>query len=365
MRKWMGAFVMVLVTIFSFGQQVKSLSFKEEVFDFGTITEQGGPVTHEFTFTNNAARPVKILTVQPSCGCTTPSWTKEPIAPTKTGSITASFNPAGRPGHFDKTLTVTTDLEAGPVVLRIKGDVEVPGKQVNDKPTVSAGYEVANGNWKLRNTILNMEKVFVKDEFTVREFPFFNGGSKPITVSGKAVSPAYIKVDVVPATLAPGAKGVIKVGYNGKMVNRYGFQSDDIEITTDDEVAPVKSFHIWATLEDYFPQLSPEELSMAPRLVVNQTLDFGRIKPNTETVREIQFSNTGKKELTIKSVQGNCNCLGVAATKFHLKPGETSSIRIAFNPEDRSGSHTKMVTIYSNDPQGPVQRITLSAYVDN
>jgi hypothetical protein len=357
--------VLLVVSVFTFAQQVKSIAFKEEVFDFGTITQQGGPVSHEFAFTNNAGRPVKILTVQASCGCTTPGWTKEAVAPAKSGFITASFNPAGRPGHFDKTLTVTTDLEASPVILRIKGEVEAGGKEVNGKPAIGPEYQVSNGSWKLRTGILNMDKVFIRDEFTLRDFPFVNSGSKPVTITGKPVGPAYIKAEVIPASVAPGEKGVIRLGYNGKILNQYGFHSDKVEFTTDDEESPVKSFDVWATLEDYFPQQSAEELARAPRMAINPTLDFGRIKPNAESVREIQFSNTGKKELTIKAVQGNCNCLSAGATKSTLKPGESGSIRIKFNPEDRSGSHTKMVTIYSNDPQGPVQRVTLSAYVEN
>src|SRR6188768_72334 len=108
-RELTGTLLLLLIAALSFAQQVKSLSFKEESFDFGTITESGGPVIHEFVFTNNSGRPVKILSVQASCGCTTPGWTKEPVATSKSGFVTASYNPQGRPGHFDKTLTVTTD----------------------------------------------------------------------------------------------------------------------------------------------------------------------------------------------------------------------------------------------------------------
>jgi hypothetical protein len=83
------------------------------------------------------------------------------------------------------------------------------------------------------------------------------------------------------------------------------------------------------------------------------------------TNREVAFFNGGKKELTIRALQGNCSCITVSAAKSSVKPGESSKISISFNPKDRKGTQTKAITIYSNDPQNPVQRITFSAYVED
>ncbi|WP_276373687.1 DUF1573 domain-containing protein [Chryseolinea sp. H1M3-3] len=342
-----------------FAQVAKPLQFSEEIFDFGSIKEQAGPVTHEFTFLNNSSRHVKIVGVQASCGCTTPAWSKEPVAPGKKGFIQASYNPVGRPGYFNKSLTVTTDLDSNPIILQIKGQVAVEGEKENVQ------FQAANGSWKLKSGSFNLGKVFIKDEFTVRDFQVLNEGSKPVTFSGKYVGPAYIKIDVQPKTLAPGEKGNIKVSYNGKMKAKYGFQSDNVELYTDDELNATKSFSVYATLEDEFPQLTAEELAKAPQLRVQaSTLDFGRLRPNVPSVREIQFYNTGKKELDIKSLQGNCTCVTASAEKTSIKPGESSLIKISLNPQDRKGSLQKSLTIYSNDPQNPVQRITFSGYVE-
>lgn len=119
-------------------------------------------------------------------------------------------------------------------------------------------------------------------------------------------------------------------------------------------------------MEDDFKDLKPEEIAKAPQLRLQTTsLDLGRIRPNATTVREIQFLNTGKRELDIKSVQGNCTCIMASASKTSLKPGESSSIKIEFNPMDRKGTQQKAVTVYSNDPQNPVQRVTFTAYVED
>lgn len=97
-----------------------NMAFKEDVHDFGTVDE-GAAAEYTFQVKNTGKEPLVIQRVQPSCGCTTPEWTKDPIAPGKTGSVKASYGTQGRPGHFDKTLTVVSN--AGTKVLTIKGDV--------------------------------------------------------------------------------------------------------------------------------------------------------------------------------------------------------------------------------------------------
>lgn len=98
-----------------------NMAFTSDNFDFGSL-EEGAAADHVFTFTNTGKEPLVIQRVQPSCGCTTPDWTKEPIAPGKTGMIKASYGTQGRPGKFEKTMTVFTN--AGTKMVSFKGNVE-------------------------------------------------------------------------------------------------------------------------------------------------------------------------------------------------------------------------------------------------
>lgn len=339
-------------------QVAPQLKFREETYDFGAISEEKGPVTHEFVFTNNSTRPVKILKVQASCGCTTPGWSKEVVAPGQKGFIQASYDPKGRPGFFTKSLTVTTDLEPNPVILQIKGQV------TNEKEVSASDFPVEKGSLKLKVSSFNMGRVFLKDEYVVREFPVINAGAAPVHFTGKFVHAAYIKADVQPRTVGPGEKAMIKISYNGALKNQYGFQSDNVEMETDDKINPVKSFSVYANLEDFFPELSAAELAKAPKLTLaSHSLDFGNVQANAITEKEVHFTNTGKKELELKSIQPNCSCITASSSKISLKPGESSTIKISFSPQDRKGTQNKAITFYSNDPQNPVQRLTFTAYV--
>jgi hypothetical protein len=105
-------------------QDSKVIVVDREVHDFGTIGEDAGNVSATFVVTNNTSAPIVLTNVRASCGCTTPSWTKEPIEPGKTGTVTATYSPKGRPGPFEKTVTITTTGDPERLVVRIKGTVQ-------------------------------------------------------------------------------------------------------------------------------------------------------------------------------------------------------------------------------------------------
>lgn len=98
-----------------------SMKFANEEHSFGNIPE-GPSVSYDFEFKNISKEPIVLSNVQASCGCTTPTWPKEPIAPGKSGKITATYNTQGRPGPFTKTITVSSNV--GSKVLKITGTVE-------------------------------------------------------------------------------------------------------------------------------------------------------------------------------------------------------------------------------------------------
>jgi len=100
---------------------VAVFTWDNTTFDFRKI-KQGVPATHEFKFTNTGKTPLVITNVQASCGCTTPDWTKEPVMPGGQGFIKATYSAASS-GAFNKTVTVTANIETGFVQLTIKGEV--------------------------------------------------------------------------------------------------------------------------------------------------------------------------------------------------------------------------------------------------
>lgn len=94
-----------------------SLQFEHLTHDFGSISEADGIVTHSFVFRNTGHQPVAILAAATTCGCTVTSFSRKPVMPSETSAVEVSFDPAERPGHFDKKITVTTSEGGEPYRL--------------------------------------------------------------------------------------------------------------------------------------------------------------------------------------------------------------------------------------------------------
>lgn len=103
------------------GGNADAMAFSNATHDFGTVPE-GPDATCEFSFKNTGKEPIIIEKAQPSCGCTVPSFSKEPVAPGATGTINVAYHTKGKPNPFTKTITVVSN--AGTKVLTIKGNVE-------------------------------------------------------------------------------------------------------------------------------------------------------------------------------------------------------------------------------------------------
>ena len=101
---------------------VSAITWKSESIDVGEIP-QGKPKAISFEFKNTGKADVIITNVQGSCGCTATDYTKEAIKAGKSGVITATYN-AANVGSFTKTVTVTTNADASPKVLTLKGTVK-------------------------------------------------------------------------------------------------------------------------------------------------------------------------------------------------------------------------------------------------
>ncbi|MBP0904563.1 DUF1573 domain-containing protein [Mariniflexile gromovii] len=104
------------------------LTFNETEHDFGDITK-GVPVETEFIYKNTGNAPLVITDIKSSCGCTVPQdWSREPLAPGKTGKFTVEYNASG-PNKITKTITVSANTEKGSEVVKIIANVIEPSIQ--------------------------------------------------------------------------------------------------------------------------------------------------------------------------------------------------------------------------------------------
>jgi len=103
------------------------IEFDKTSFDFGTVNE-GDIVDVEFTVTNGGKTDLIITKASPSCGCTVPSWPKEPIKPGESSKVVAKFNTNGKVNKQVKAITLFTNTAKGREVLTIRGNVTPKAK---------------------------------------------------------------------------------------------------------------------------------------------------------------------------------------------------------------------------------------------
>jgi Protein of unknown function (DUF1573) len=126
-------------------EKAASFSFTEVKYDFGKI-KQGDIVEHVFKFKNTGKAPLVISNIGVSCGCTTPDWTREPIAPGKSGTITAKFNSAGKMGMQNKELSIESNAVPA-AKLYLVGEVLDPAA-----PAPAAAEATVEAKTKVKDT---------------------------------------------------------------------------------------------------------------------------------------------------------------------------------------------------------------------
>jgi hypothetical protein len=93
------------------------------IYDFGTLTE-GDTVEHVFEFTNTGEFPLIINNITASCGCTTPEWPHEPVAPGAKSSVRVRFNSRGKSGEQNKTVTIFANTDPSMTDIQFKALVK-------------------------------------------------------------------------------------------------------------------------------------------------------------------------------------------------------------------------------------------------
>ncbi|HEX9953491.1 MAG TPA: DUF1573 domain-containing protein [Rubricoccaceae bacterium] len=225
------ALAVLFVAAPAFGQG--RTTFATERHDFARIDE--GPVaTTTFAFTNTGDRPVRLVEVRPSCGCTTPEYPTGAIAPGATAEIVVAYASEGRPGPFEKHVTVVTD-GGETTTLTIVGDV-IPGFTRGGAAQGSMVFE---------------RDVFIVDaeagEAVQQAFRFQNQGEAPVRITSVRTSAGDAVQVVFPdrPVFARDVAGILVTVENPAAIARAD-GSFDIAITmeTTDTVQPVKSLRL-------------------------------------------------------------------------------------------------------------------------
>lgn len=343
----------VLLFLNSFSQE--KLTFDNLTHQFGEINEIDGPAEHTFYFVNRGDEPIQITHVKASCGCTTPGWTKEEVMPGDSGFVKAKYNPRNRPGKFTKSLRISSTDPSANKTLYINGFVKSKPKSPAEE------YPVSLGDLNVTYRALNFGKI-TTEKSVEKTFDIYNASDSIVQLNPEEmIIPKHITVSLIPKFLNPKEVGKLKVVYDPVLKNDYGYVSDAIALGTNEEAGMT----VMTTIEEYFPEMSAEELDKAPKLsITDRTIDFGKVKSGELVEAEVVLENTGREKLNFRAIKANCGCISYEVKSQNLKKGKSQSLKLIMDTSELRGNQYKTITLFTNDPIAPTQILTLKGKVE-
>jgi hypothetical protein len=341
----------------SFAQQKNpTASFVTESHDFGKINEADGPATFQFIFTNIGGEPLILSDVKASCGCTTPSWSKEPVVPGAKGFITVTYNPQNRPGHFDKTITVTSNADPATQLLKISGEV------IPKAPSVEDNYPNNIDGFRLKSNQIAMNNINPGKKGT-QTMEVYNSTDQPMKVAFYEI-PKHITIKITPDVIPAKGKAVIEVTYDASLKNDWGFMFDRVKLKINDKESNSSQITVSANIQEDFSTLTDEQKKNAPKIEFdNITFNFDTIKAGDKAEHVYTFKNIGKSDLTIRKVTPSCGCTVANLDYQTVKPGESGKISANFNSAGKSGITSKTIQVISNDPANPRSVLWIKGFI--
>lgn len=350
---------LLIISVAGISAGEASIMFESKTYDFGKINEDAHTATHEFIFRNTGNAPLIIHRAIASCGCTTPTFTKEPIPAGGKGVIKVTYNTTGRPGAFQKTITIyCNDPKAPNVILSIKGTV-IPSA---DNP--EASYPRVMKKLRLSKTRVTMLNARTGNIITDR-IDIVNTDSKPLKLTFKKV-PSHIRVVASNTLLQPKEQGDITVTYNVSAAKDYGRKEDSFYIMLGNDNKSWKDNRIYvsAYITEDFSRMTDEQKEMAPVAVFSvNRLDFGNMMQKERRVRFLTLSNQGKSPLIIRKIASDYEGLKIIPDKKVIPAGKAIKVKMDFNTGTFNGYVVQRATFFTNDPRNSVSRLFAVAQV--
>ncbi len=330
------------------------ITFEKTDHDFGKINEADGRVTTIFTFKNEGMAPLVLSNVRASCGCTTPTWTKTPIEPGQTGDITVTYNPNGRPGRFQKTITITSNASEPTKKLTIRGEV-IPKTQqsVNRFPQKMGDALAAHTRVLTYGSVLNTTNITKSIEYT-------NNSDKEITVEVLLNDKEpWIDAQVALKTVKPKEVGQLHVNVDGTKAKVWGLQNSYIYLVVNGKRQLTDEYKItlsYSIEEDF----SGVDKKAAPILeVASREINLGTLDAGSKVNKTITLKNAGLNPLFVRSINNNADEIKVTAPKSAIKSGKSQAVKLQITTGQEVGTFRKQIDIITNDPANPHTRVTL------
>lgn len=321
-----------------------TIELDKTVHDFGDVLSGSGALTCTFTVKNISSEPMAIYNVVSSCGCTGVKWTREPIAPGASGTISATYTNDEGPYPFDKTLTAYFSGVKKPVVLRLRGTA------YSKKLPLDQTYPVHLGSLALKETSIKAGNLSQgsqrSDALTVA-----NIGNSTMSLSFTDVTPG-LEISAEPSSIAPGETAKVTYTISASR-DKWGMNTYTAVPVAGGKRLGTLSFKAF-TKEDFSGWTPKQRQEAALPSFDFTTFNYDVVKSGTKVVARFPFKNTGKSTLTIH--KADCDWEDAAFGPLHDIPaGKTGEITVTLDTSKMpKGENVAIITLTTNTPLRPL-----------
>ncbi len=336
-----------IVSLVSFAQG--KIEWLEDFHDFGVFNESDGNKTCTMRFVNTGDKAVTILSARASCGCTQPKYPKEAIAPGDTAKIEITYLPAGRPGRFEKVVTVLTNSTKKKSLLTIKGVV------VGTSKTITSHYPFDAGQLRLKKNITafnEIKKIRTKTEF----IDAYNISTDTVYPEWDNL-PDYIRIVTAINYVAPGDYASFAINFDATKCPVYGLVRDKITLYPNGKKrSSAVELEVMATVIDDFSNLNEFQLMKAPVIAVSpEKINFGVIAPPNGLKSTFSIKNQGQNDMIIRRIYTTDPSINISYSKNKIKAGKEMTVEVSLNPFSLpSEILNTFIYIVTNCPDKPI-----------
>lgn len=328
--------------------------------DFGAFNESEGAATATFVCYNTGDEPLVITGARANCGCTTPRYSADVLAPGDSATLSVTYDPAGRPGRFEKKVYVDTNTEPRRSTLSITGVV------IGSPASLSARYPVEAGPMRMaRSTFLlgNIDRGHVKSVFE----SLYNASAdtlRPVVTD----TPQWLEATVVPAAAGPGEQTSINLFIHSDRIRQWDVVTDTITVSPAKGSPHAVRVPVVVTVREDFTRLTDKERANAPVVRLDKT----RLVPVTAgsdgATATITIHNDGRSTMHVRRLYTRTP--GVATS---LKDGATVkaakslavSVRIPASALGGADAAAVVMSLVTDDPVTPRTTITIPVTTDS
>lgn len=346
----------VLLTICSIiwaqDEPSSAMVFETYEWDFGTIEEADGPVSHTFRFANISNNPIQIDNIATSCGCTTVQYSTEPIHGGDYGELTVVFDPTRTQGRVFREVEIFTKDRRNYASLMISADVNpIPMGLEQIYPHLLAG--TVKTNTKRCNF-----GYITQGESMTRVVRVANVGNKTAKLSVVTTGNRYgMSVDC-PESIGPEEVVSIHITYKIPTGKKYfGMARDTIWVVADGAKSQEPIVVNAIRIENF----SPDDKKPKPVMRIEPAyVEFGEKAPGKIFKKTIVIGNTGNDDLIFRNVEPMEGTAISIESGQVIKPGKELKVTVAIaNSHEPRSSTLGSINLTTNDPTRPFRELRL------